>query len=522
MKNLLLIFLFTFLATEFCHAQTILFDSPSNNSVYTVTSGVTINIKVNFTFTLSGGTITYITKLTTEQGTTSVNNGDIVNNVTAGSKNWKLEIWCWDGSTYHYASNNVSFNVVYGIRHITADNNFTDNSGNGTHGSIVIDGISHTISSNGYAFTKNVGDNTTLQAVSPQTDNQGYQRVWNTSGVSQSLSSWQQLANYHYNFKTYNSQYNFTVAPTDDGTTFISNLMKACDITIQNNFIGVGHGNTITVNNNLVSSPSSNNMVVEQNAITASALNVISINGIDYTLNNWTDANNNILSTNNSVTFNPSTNMTYTANFTGTPPSNIINFGFNNTVNQPIQMYWTDNPNPNVTYQIWRNIKGGSGPVLLATIGRGVQTYTDYDYLYTSTYTNNLLYYDVRQYYSVEGTYSNPTWHAVYGKISPKEDPNKNLTLSTESENITNYFVGCYPNPFNPATIINYQLPKAGAVTLKIYDSMGREIKTLVNETKDKGSYNVSFNASSLPSGIYFYQLRSGDYISTKKMVLLK
>ncbi len=314
----------------------------------------------------------------------------------------------------------------------------------------------------------------------------------------------------------------FSMQYSQNNWTYEAQMKKLCNITIQNNFIGVGHGNTITVNNNLVSSPSSNNMVVEQNAITGLAdNNVIVINGIYYYFNNWTDVNNTVITNNNSATFDPTTNMTYNANFTGYPFYN-INFGYNNTVNQPIQMYWTDNPNPNVTYQIWRNIKGSSGPVILATIGRGVQTYTDYDYLYTSTYTNDLLYYDVREYYSVESTYSNPTWHAVYGKISPKETPNQNLTLSTESENITSYFVSCYPNPFNPTTIISYQLPKAGAVTLKIYDSMGREIKTLVNETKDKGSYNVSFNASSLPSGVYFYQLRSGDYISTKKMVLLK
>ncbi|MHB8854621.1 MAG: T9SS type A sorting domain-containing protein [Ignavibacteriaceae bacterium] len=77
-------------------------------------------------------------------------------------------------------------------------------------------------------------------------------------------------------------------------------------------------------------------------------------------------------------------------------------------------------------------------------------------------------------------------------------------------------------NPFNPSTIINYQLPEAGLVSLRIYDSMGRAVKTLVNEQKDKGSYNISFDASHLSSGVYFYQLRAGDFVSIKKMVLLK
>jgi len=79
-----------------------------------------------------------------------------------------------------------------------------------------------------------------------------------------------------------------------------------------------------------------------------------------------------------------------------------------------------------------------------------------------------------------------------------------------------------YPNPFNPATIITYQLPKSGSVTLKIYDMLGKEVKTLVNEQKEMGKYTVQFDASSLASGMYVYRLRANDFTSTKKMLLLK
>jgi len=79
-----------------------------------------------------------------------------------------------------------------------------------------------------------------------------------------------------------------------------------------------------------------------------------------------------------------------------------------------------------------------------------------------------------------------------------------------------------YPNPFNPNTTITYQLPKSGSVTLKIFDVLGREVKTLVNEQKEMGRYTVTFNASSFASGMYVYQLRANDFISTKKMLLLK
>ncbi|MFA4924209.1 MAG: T9SS type A sorting domain-containing protein [Ignavibacteriaceae bacterium] len=79
-----------------------------------------------------------------------------------------------------------------------------------------------------------------------------------------------------------------------------------------------------------------------------------------------------------------------------------------------------------------------------------------------------------------------------------------------------------YPNPFNPVTTITYQLPKEGLVTLKIYDVLGNEVKTLVNEQKEMGKYTVQFDASSLASGMYVYQLRVNDYTSTKKMILVK
>ncbi len=79
-----------------------------------------------------------------------------------------------------------------------------------------------------------------------------------------------------------------------------------------------------------------------------------------------------------------------------------------------------------------------------------------------------------------------------------------------------------YPNPFNPSTTINYNIPKSSFVTIKVYDVLGREVTTLVKEEKMPGSYSVTFDSGKLVSGVYFYQLRAGDYTSIKKMVLLK
>ena len=79
-----------------------------------------------------------------------------------------------------------------------------------------------------------------------------------------------------------------------------------------------------------------------------------------------------------------------------------------------------------------------------------------------------------------------------------------------------------YPNPFNPSTVINYTIAKAGNVTLKVYNLLGQEVATLVNGFQTANTYNVDFNASGLSSGVYIYELRSGSNVIAKKMVLMK
>ena len=79
-----------------------------------------------------------------------------------------------------------------------------------------------------------------------------------------------------------------------------------------------------------------------------------------------------------------------------------------------------------------------------------------------------------------------------------------------------------YPNPFNPSTTFRYSIPQLSKVVIKVFDILGNEIETLVNEEKSVGTYELTWNAANLPSGVYFYQLRAGDFIQVKKMLLLK
>jgi hypothetical protein len=79
-----------------------------------------------------------------------------------------------------------------------------------------------------------------------------------------------------------------------------------------------------------------------------------------------------------------------------------------------------------------------------------------------------------------------------------------------------------FPNPFNPSTTIRYQMPDAGFVTLKVFDVLGREVSTLVDEYRNAGRYEVEFDGSNLASGIYFYKIQAGEFVQTRKMILIK
>jgi tetratricopeptide (TPR) repeat protein len=97
-----------------------------------------------------------------------------------------------------------------------------------------------------------------------------------------------------------------------------------------------------------------------------------------------------------------------------------------------------------------------------------------------------------------------------------------NAMMSTNSITLDFNLLQNYPNPFNPRTIINYDLPRDGIVTIKVYDILGRELNTLVNEMKTAGYHKIQFSAADLASGAYFYRMTAGDFVAVKKFVVLK
>jgi len=115
---------------------------------------------------------------------------------------------------------------------------------------------------------------------------------------------------------------------------------------------------------------------------------------------------------------------------------------------------------------------------------------------------------------------------SIYKYINEAEAKYQTLITSVD-ENETKIPAGFslsqnYPNPFNPTTCIKYALSNNEFVTLKVFDPLGKEVATLVNEVKPAGYYQIEFNAAKLPSGIYFYKLQAGNFVETKKMILIK
>ncbi len=125
------------------------------------------------------------------------------------------------------------------------------------------------------------------------------------------------------------------------------------------------------------------------------------------------------------------------------------------------------------------------------------------------------------------GIIINSDWPDVVGIVDSLPDIGAReyvSTLNVENEITPDHFVlyQNYPNPFNPATTIRYEIPEISFVTLKVYDILGREVTTLVNEEKPAGKYEIEFYAKGLPSGIYFYKMQVQELIQTKKMLFLK
>jgi hypothetical protein len=502
-KTFLFSVIFTFfLIASQTFGNDVHFIYPVNNESFTCGSNNTAAVNILWFESDEGDphVLYYYIKLFTDQGTYSTRVGTTTYPpstlyVGGGVHSWRIELYqgyILTGYESKVAQQSITFNVKYTI---FAANNFGGGSIN----------LENSTVTSGSSVIKLIGESVAVGAID-QNDGAGYNRIWNSSGINN--SNW--IIHFSNIIGATPRNYSYTVASGDNGAILTADLKKICNVTFQNS------GHQITINGNGYSSTGTVQSV-EGNPTTVSTDSYYSSNGLDNNFSCWTNAGLNYSSP--ITVYNHSS---FIAKYIGTP--NIANqsINFSTTLYSPIIVFWTDNPNTNVNqYQIYRRIGYIGTPTLIGTVGRGVQQFTDNTWTRMPWKVDTLLCYEVKEYYSIDQTYSPDYWASVYGS-SMWKSKNKNSLIGLVSELPTEYKLDNYPNPFNPVTVINYQLPQDGFVTLKVFDMLGKKVATVVNEYKNAGYYKVNFDASRLTSGVYIYTINTNNFFQSKKMLLMK
>ena len=172
-----------------------------------------------------------------------------------------------------------------------------------------------------------------------------------------------------------------------------------------------------------------------------------------------------------------------------------------------ITLSWKDNSTIKDGYVIEREQSPKTSFSIIDTLKGSGTEYIDKNAVQGQTYTYRLKAYKD----SLESEYSNEASILLVEVNGEKAPIPKEYSLSQN-----------YPNPFNPTTKIKFALPKTGLTKIAVYDFLGREIETIINQEFEAGYHEINIDAHNLPSGVYFYKIKSGDFIQTKKMVLMK
>ncbi len=184
------------------------------------------------------------------------------------------------------------------------------------------------------------------------------------------------------------------------------------------------------------------------------------------------------------------------------------------------RLVWLPYPNGTVSsYKIYRGLPSLIKPNLfffnlIATVNNNVFEYIDHDIMLNPN-GDEVRYYIKAVVNGSETEASNTvsTHGGLYKGVTPPPQKHSLTGFSLEKN---------YPNPFNPSTKISYTLPKTSFVTLKVYNSLGKEVAVLVKGRESQGRHSVNFNANGLPSGVYIYRITAGKYNAAKKTLLLK
>ncbi|MBK7631602.1 MAG: T9SS type A sorting domain-containing protein [Ignavibacteriales bacterium] len=178
-----------------------------------------------------------------------------------------------------------------------------------------------------------------------------------------------------------------------------------------------------------------------------------------------------------------------------------------------VRFSWTKNNEADISaYEVWRKINTGSWQLISTTSNN---YFVDPTYYYAPGAGDFMVTYKVRA--KDVGNY----FSAYSSEVSTRAEELGKQKVVNNLE-LDYGLLQNYPNPFNPSTKISYSIKEEGLVILKVYDVLGKEIVTLVNESKPAGVYEAEFNASQLPSGMYIYKIQAGSFSDVKKMILTK
>lgn len=233
--------------------------------------------------------------------------------------------------------------------------------------------------------------------------------------------------------------------------------------------------------------------------------------------NSWTQINNGLTSTNiSTMAYDNFSNIyvgTQTNTYTGMPGRGVFK-------SSDYGATWVNLTNGITTNEISQLSASGNGIIFTSGTGnKAIFRSTNYGNSW-SQYSNG--FPDHSDIGPICVTNSGYVFAAVNNIIYKIFDPLTELYEKSDSLPVEFILYQNYPNPFNPSTTIYFSLPQYQFVTLKIYDILGREISTLINEEKQPGNYKETFDGSNLSSGVYYYQMKAGKFVETKKLILLK
>ncbi|MGE5681370.1 MAG: T9SS type A sorting domain-containing protein [Bacillota bacterium] len=359
-----------------------------------------------------------------------------------------------------------------------------------------------------------------------------YDYIWNQdpNTSEESRSCWEKKTSVGVVDNLSDPIYHYTTNPNEFEVEFTAHSRRICPVSFSTETSLSTLQIPLTINGVTYINTAPDINILENNPINLSVPPKLDgTDNIIYYFHSWR-RNNGHLTTSSTFTAKPTQLENYKAVYVGYADKPIAPHVTSTSGDHTkVTFSWDEYPNSNVTqYQISRRaeqIKGGEDITsIIATVPRGVTSYTDLYYRVNGDGDYNL-YYNVLPYYSTDATYAhiipNDNRFAFIGSRTGYADGGEILKTAASSKE-TNYSLSSYPNPFNPTTRISYSLKKNGLVTIRVYDILGNKISELVNEYKEAGSYELSFDGSNLPSGYYLCRIKSGDYTDTRKLLLVK